>query len=192
MSRKLGILCMVLGVVLLAGALAFVLHNRQEDARADQAAAEVLPLVKEAVGAAEPSGDGMPVEEIDDYGYVGFLSIPALGLELPVMETWDNARLKIAPCRYSGSTSTNNLVICAHNYTRHFGQLSALMAGDIVSFTDMNGHAWQYEVVETAELSPDAVVEMTTGDFDLALFTCTYGGAARVTVRCQRAVDRID
>lgn len=186
MRRKLGILCMVLGVVLLAGAMAFVLHNRQEDARADQAAAEVLPLVKEAAGTAEPSGDGMPVEEIDGYGYVGYLSIPALGLELPVMETWDDNRLKIAPCRYSGSTAANDLVICAHNYSRHFGQLSALTAGDSVSFTDMNGHVWQYEVAETAELPPNAVAEMTAGDFDLTLFTCTYGGAARVTVRCQR------
>ena len=187
MRRKLGIVCMVLGVVLLAGAMAFVLHNRQENIRADRAAAEVLPLMKETIGIAAPSGDWMPVEEIGGYGYVGYLSIPTLGLELPVMEKWDYTRLKIAPCRYSGSTATNDLVICAHNYSRHFGQLSALTTGDSVSFTDMNGHVWQYEVAEIAEISPDSVAEMTAGDFELTLFTCTYGGAARVTVRCQRA-----
>ena len=187
MRRKLGVVCMALGVVLLAGALAFVLHNRQEDARADQAAAEVLPQVKAAVGTVEPSGELMPEQEVDGYGYVGYLSIPALGLELPVMEEWDYDRLKIAPCRYSGSTATDDLVICAHNYSRHFGQLSALTAGDSVSFADMNGHVWQYQVAEVAELPPDAVEEMTAGNFDLTLFTCTYGGASRVTVRCQRA-----
>ena len=80
-------------------------------------------------------------------------------------------------------------MICAHNYSRHFGRLSALTAGDSVSFTDMNGHVWQYEVAETAELAPDAVAAMTAGDFDLTLFTCTYGGAARVTVRCQRTAE---
>lgn len=187
MRRKLGVLCMALGVVLLAGALAFVLHNRQEDARADQAAAEVLPQVKAAVGIAAPSGELMPQQEVDGYGYVGYLSIPALGLELPVMEDWDYDRLKIAPGRYSGSTATDDLVICAHNYSRHFGKLSALTAGDSVSFADMNGRVWQYQVAEVAELPPDAVEEMTAGDFDLTLFTCTYGGASRVTVRCQRA-----
>lgn len=187
MRRKLGIIFMVLGAALLAGAMAFVLHNRQEDARADQAAAAVLPQVKEAIGTAEPSGEEMPAREIDGDGYIGYLSIPALGLELPVMETWDYTRLKSAPCRYSGSTATHDLVICAHNYSRHFGQLSALTAGDSVSLTDMTGRVWQYTVAETAELPPDAVAAMTAGDFDLTLFTCTYGGAARVTVRCQRA-----
>lgn len=187
MRRKLGVVCMALGVVLLAGALAFVLHNRQEDTHADQAAAEVLPQVKAAVGTAAPSGELMPQQEVDGYGYVGYLSISALGLELPVMEEWDYDRLKIAPCRYSGSTATDDLVICAHNYSRHFGKLSALTAGDSVSFADMNGRVWQYQVAEMAELPPDAVEEMTAGNFDLTLFTCTYGGASRVTVRCQRA-----
>ena len=27
---------------------------------------------------------------------------------------------------------------------------------------------------------------MTAGDFDLTLFTCTYGGKSRVTLRCDR------
>ena len=47
--------------------------------------------------------------------YVGYLSIPALGLELPVMADWSYKRLRTAPCRYSGSTKTDDLVILAHN-----------------------------------------------------------------------------
>ena len=35
-------------------------------------------------------------------------------------------------------------------------------------------------------LQPTAVEEMTSGDYDLTLFTCTYGGATRFTVRCLR------
>ena len=31
-----------------------------------------------------------------------------------------------------------------------------------------------------------AVEEMTAGEYDLTLFTCTYGGQSRVTVRCDR------
>jgi sortase A len=33
-------------------------------------------------------------------------------------------------------------------------------------------------------LSPFAVEEMTSGDWDMTLFTCTVGGQSRVTVRC--------
>ena len=38
--------------------------------------------------------------------------------------------------------------------------------------------------VQVETLAPTAVDEMTGGDWDLTLFTCTYSGQARVTVRC--------
>jgi len=34
-------------------------------------------------------------------------------------------------------------------------------------------------------LLPTAVEEMTAGEWDLTLFTCTLGGRSRVTVRCE-------
>ena len=38
------------------------------------------------------------------------------------------------------------------------------------------------EVVDV--LAPEVVEEMKDAGNDLTLFTCTYGGASRVTVRC--------
>jgi sortase A len=75
----------------------------------------------------------------------------------------------------------------AHNYASHFGGLSKLSEGDSVIFTDMDGIVTAYEVVAQDVLAPNAVEEMTSGDFDLTLFTCTYGGKSRVTVYCDRA-----
>ena len=43
-----------------------------------------------------------------------------------------------------------------------------------------------YTVVALDVLHPQAVDEMTAGDYDLTLFTCTFGGKSRVTVRCMR------
>ena len=37
--------------------------------------------------------------EIDGNLYIGYISIPALNKELPVMSTWSYPKLKIAPCR---------------------------------------------------------------------------------------------
>ena len=48
----------------------------------------------------------------------------------------------------------------------------------------MNGAVTSYEVVEVDILNPTAIEEMTDSGFDLTLFTCTYGGQSRVTVRC--------
>ena len=51
----------------------------------------------------------------------------------------------------------------------------------------MDGVVTNYEVVGLDVLVPTAVEEMTAGDFDLTLFTCTYGGQSRVAVYCDRA-----
>lgn len=128
----------------------------------------------------------LPVVEIDGYDYIGFLTIPSLELELPVMADWSYPQLKKSPCRYVGSTYTDDLVIMAHNYNRHFGRIDELHPGDTVAFTDMDGNTTFYSVVALDVLQPTAVEEMQSGEYDLTLFTCTYGGRTRVTVRCDR------
>ena len=84
---------------------------------------------------------------------------------------------------------TDDLVIMAHNYDRHFGSLSELRIGDRVSFTDMDAETTLYEVVALDVLAPTDIEVMTAGEYDLTLFTCTYGGKSRVTVRCNRIVE---
>lgn len=124
--------------------------------------------------------------EIRDNRYIGYLSLPDLRLELPIMSTWSYAKLNIAPCRYTGSVRGEDLVLMAHNYNSHFGRLSQLDIGDSVKFTDMEGVVTPYQVVGKDLLDPTAVEEMISGTFDLTLFTCTYGGKSRVTVYCDK------
>lgn len=194
MRNKLGNACMILGTVLVLAALSLFFLNRREAQRAETASSLVLPQVMETIreqaeedaALPDPFDPTMTEAEIDGYAYIGYLSIPALELELPVMSQWDYTRLNIAPCRYTGSTKSDDLVIAAHNYARHFGNLSRLTAGDEVYFVDMDGVLSAYQVAEVEVLSPFAVEEMTGGEFALSLFTCTYGGQSRVTVRCQR------
>lgn len=215
MKRKLGAIFMVMGSALIIAALVLFLHNEKEAKEAERATVNLLPqlvqqiqeqqeedeiesnastvIVPEHLGTPmellDPSAFEMTEVEIDGYGYIGYLSIPKLGLELPIMGDWDYTRLRIAPCRYVGSTAGEDLVILAHNYARHFGGLTKLKEGDEVTFVDMDGVIHCYEVVAKDVLAPTAVEEMTSGDFDLTLFTCTYGGASRVTVYCDRIKD---
>lgn len=204
MRNKIGMACMGLGIVLMLAALSLFLWNQWEDSRAGALSEEILPQVvmragipdaarepetaqETEPGYPDPYDPAMTETEIDGYAYVGFLMIPDLDLDLPVMSEWDYDRLKIAPCRYAGSTKTEDLVICAHNYTQHFGSLHNLSDGATVWFVDMDGKMWRYEVAAVEILSPTDVEDMTAGDYDLTLFTCTYGGASRVTVRCLQA-----
>lgn len=197
-SRRIGTACMLLGTALILAALSLFLWNRREEAQAEQAVEQVLPQLIAQLEAPEETQAGAPLYpnlydpamtevEIDGYAYIGYLSIPSLELELPVMAQWDYERLKIAPCRYTGSAKTDDLVIAAHNYTKHFGLLQKLTAGDLVFFTDMDGIVSCYEAVSVEVLAPTDVEEMTAGEYDLTLFTCTYGGQSRLALRCVRA-----
>ncbi len=126
----------------------------------------------------------MPVEEIEGNGYIGLLEIPALGLSLPVMSEWSYQNLKLAPCRYSGSAYTGNFTIAGHNYSTHFGPIGGLNAGDSITFTDMQGNRFAYEVQVVETLEATAVEDMVGEEWDLTLFTCDLSGESRITVRC--------
>ena len=125
----------------------------------------------------------MPTTEIDGIKYIGILSIPELDLEFPVASEWSYPKLKNTPCRYSGSAYSNDMVICAHNYRTHFGRLSGLHEGAIVSFTDVDGNVFRYEVYDVEILNPNQTKEMKEYDDGLTLFTCTLSGRKRMTVR---------
>ena len=193
MKRKVGTICMFLGAAFVMAALSLFLWNWNEDRQAGAAVEEILPRVVGEIETAEsdetdyqdPYSTEMTEVEIDGYFYIGYISIPSLDLELPVMSGWSYPQLKVAPCRYYGSTRTGNLVIAAHNYARHFGNVKNLSVGDAVYFTDMDGVTSAYEVAGIDILSPAAVEEMTDSGYALTLFTCTYGGQSRVTVRCE-------
>jgi sortase A len=207
MGRKLGNLFMGLGLLLLAAALALFCWNRWDAHRAAAYVEEVLPQLaakveenvtkRQEAQDTETEPDDLPIlptieEEptlvtIDGVDYLGWVTIPDLGLELPVAWQWSYPQLRQTPCRYTGTVAENNLVIAAHNYDRHFGKLSSLTGGEIVYFTDGNGTTIAYEVVAVDILAPTDIEDMTAGEYDLTLFTCTYGGKSRVTVRCMRS-----
>lgn len=201
---------MVLGLALIIGSLALSAYNQKQDNTARDSVAGLLPeLIQQIEANTDTEQDlaseedvysdpalQVPVEllpeavkkmtevEIDGHKYIGYLSLPTLGMDFPIMSTWSYPQLNIAPCRFTGSVRGENLVLMAHNYQSHFGKISQLSPGDSVIFTDMDGVVTYYTVVGEDILAPTDVEEMISGDFDLTLFTCTYGGASRVTVYC--------
>lgn len=181
------------GLLLLAAALCFTVYNLWDEKRAGDRAQDLLQQYQELQAVSEGAGqgdsdafedDGVPAIEIDGDQYIGVLEIPALDIALPVMKEWSYAGLKIAPCRYLGSVSENDLIIAGHNYDRHFGGLRGLESNDEVIFTDAEDNRFVYRVAEVTRLGGSDVEEMEAGEWDLTLFTCTTDSQNRVTVRC--------
>lgn len=214
MHKKLGLVLVLAGALLIGGALALYGANRVEDEKAGAAAVETAAVLQQQIEQAqtqhmqtevqeqpedvspEPSMDApvedaetepTPVAMVGDYEYLGVLSLPSLGLELPVMADWDYDRLKLAPCRQFGSAEEDNLVIAGHNYIGHFANLGMMKAGDSVTFMTMDGAVNTYVVAKTDIISPEDTEKVSESGYALTLYTCTYGRQNRVTVYCERA-----
>ena len=183
-------LCLMLGSALVLAAVCLYVYDRLEDARAGAQAASAVSQLRQSQSIAavseteQPadSAESLPTEDAESESesasetpassiereYLGVLTIPALGLELPVQTEWSKANLKVSPCRQCGSTAGGDLVIAAHNYKSHFGRLSSLSEE------------------RTAQVSPEEPEALREGGCPLVLYTCTPGGKARVVVYCQR------
>ena len=205
MRKLIGVLCVLLGILCILSSIGLVAYNRWEEESAEEMANALLEEVHNIIDESQtelplPNDTEMiPTEtesmkemesiQVGGYDCIGILSIPVIELELPVLTDWDYVKLKNAPCHYYGTYYEKNFVIAAHYYKSHFGRISELEQGDIVIFTDVNGVEYYYEVVLLETLPKEATKEMITSDFDLSLYTCTPGGANRVTVRCSVVED---
>ena len=116
-----GNILIFLGILMILGALGLTGYNLWDANRAREAAEQItdqlIDKIDESVKDEETAAPyvdpntPMPVEVIDGYEYIGILEIPSEDLSLPVMNEWDYTRLKISPCRFTGSYYSDDLVI---------------------------------------------------------------------------------
>lgn len=204
-KKKRGNVLIGFGLLLIAAALCLVAYNVWD---ADRAYKASNAIAEELIEEIDQNGGNkldlydpnapMPTITVEGYEYIGILEVPVDDLQLPVMMEWDYDRLKISPCRYTGSYYSDDLVICGHNYAKHFSPLKWIDIGADVYFTNVEGETIHYTVTNRETVQPTAVSEMVenmsnsdeaTEDWDLTLFTCNTGGQTRCAVRCKRVED---
>ena len=198
------VVLIVLGLLLLVGAAGLVIFNKWQSEVAQRESAAILEKMEVAMQDV-PEPDYVTVEEdltmptvlIDGYEYIGRITIPSISIDLPVMAEWDDTRLWINPCRYTGNYKTNDMVICAHNLDSHFGGLLSIGISEKVIFTAVDGKVYNYIISNRETVQPTSIDEMILNmnnakekggieDWDLTLFTCHLGGQTRCAVRCIR------
>lgn len=134
-----------------------------------------------------PRGE-MPTLSINSEKYIGVIAFPDYGKSWPVETWWNSEGFACSPGRYTGSAYTDDMVIAGHNDGAIFGWLSRVREGDRLTFTDIEGDQFAYEVIAVEIVGPYDYAEMVTGDWDLTLFTCTKDPPPRhrLTIRCRR------
>ena len=204
-GQEKGTILMITGLLLIVAALFLTLFNIYDSKRAGQESEQVVGQIIGKIEQAQQekqeqseagvdvtpdyeldSAIEMPSVKVEEFRYIGLLEIPALNRQLPIMAECTDRGLRKAPCCYTGSVYEDSMVIAGHNYLSHFAGLRGLPLGSEVYFTDMEGNIFQYTIEWIEVLQPDQIEEMTSGDWDLTLFTCTYGGQTRHAIRCLR------
>jgi sortase A len=200
-KRIFGTVMISFGVMAMVIALGISAYSIYIDHRGEESSSRVLGFMEAQIPDLDDEENGdvadiralydrypdmdMQTMTVDGNNYIGVLEIPDIDLELPIMSSWSDTGLNISPCRYVGSIYSNNMVIAGHNYQSHFGRLKELEIGAEVKFTDVDGNVFTYKVAESDIIQPTAIDEMVDNVWDLSLFTCTYGGRTRYTVRCE-------
>lgn len=190
-----------IGAVLVVAALSLVFYNFYHENASRKSMNEAFDKLKSEIPVHTGSndspfdvfddGENAPQEddtlELDGKLYMGIIDMPSLNQQFPVIKNWSYPDMNIAPCRYDGTRAGRDFIICAHNYAGFFDKLDQLVSGDEIIFTDIHGKSYSYTVSYSELISGwnlDAMYKGAAEDWDLTLFTCTWSGYSRVTVRC--------
>ena len=195
MKNKIGKALIGIGVFLILAAFILVLYNFYREYNAKKKVEKYLPKLEKIIKDHSGGNNNADNEKssktmnIDGMNFLGILSVPSKNLELPILADYSYELLDTAPCRYSGSYDSDDLVIGGHNYRSHFSKLKSIKNGEEIFFTSFDGTVYKYSVLRVEILEPtqieDLINKQNTDDWDLTLFTCTSSGVARCVIRCK-------
>ena len=127
-----------------------------------------------------------------EYYSIGVINIPSINVNYPILSTYSDALLKIAPCKFHGPNpnEVGNLCIAGHNYrnSKFFSKVPKLENGDIIEITDLSGNTVTYAVYDKFIVNPDQLEctsQLTEGRREITLITCTDDNKQRHIIKAR-------
>lgn len=137
----------------------------------------------------------------DEYTTVAVINIPKLNITYPIIYSDNTSEktiedlLKISITKYWGpeANKPGNFCMVGHNYhnKRFFSNISKLENGDAIYITDKSNKTLEYKVYANYIIEPTdlkCTSQLTNGNTDITLITCTLSGKQRTVVKA-RAVN---
>ena len=126
------------------------------------------------------------------YYTIGVINIPSINVNYPILSTYTDELLKIAPCRFHGPNpnEVGNLCIAGHNYknSKFFSKVPNLQLGDIIEITDLSGRMLTYTIYDKYIVNPDELEctsQLTNGKKEITLITCTNDNKQRHIIKAR-------
>lgn len=121
----------------------------------------------------------MYISDNNSFSVIGLIEIKAININYPIISSYNDDLLKIAPCRFFGPmpNEVGNLCIAGHNYNSYkfFSKLKNLSIGDIISIYDLSGEKTDYSVYNSYETDYNdlnCISQDTNGKKEITLITC--------------------
>ena len=126
------------------------------------------------------------------YYTIGVINIPSINVNYPILSTYTDELLKIAPCRFHGPNpnEVGNLCIAGHNYknSKFFSKVPNLQLGDKIEITDLSCRMLTYTVYDKFIVNPDELEctsQLTNGNKEITLITCTNDNKQRHIIKAR-------
>jgi len=193
MKKNILDIVVIIILVLIISMIGFYLYNEifKEDENALDTMVENMP---EQINT-EDSDELIIKETVIDgktYETIAILYIPTLDIQYPVLASTSKELLKVSLNKYWGPNPNKpgNFCIVGHNYNddNFFGKLHNIEIGHFIQLTDMSGKALQYKVYDTYIVDPDntdCTSQLTNGETELTLITCTKNFKQRFIVKAR-------
>lgn len=180
--------CLVLGCLLIAGALvAVVWWQVSAKIYADRingyldTLTKLMPPSQSAVLESR-TDNRMPSAHVDGNDFIGILEFQETGCAFPVGGNWGKSEQ--FPCRYYGSVYDGSLVIGATNQSGQITFAKELSVGNTIFLTDMTGNRYRYSVTDIVyrdHANNDVLISQSD---DLTLFIKNIYAFEYMIVKC--------
>ena len=125
----------------------------------------------------------------------GIIEIPKINIYYPIFSNLSDELLKIAPCKFYGSTlnKNDNICIAGHNYNNSlfFSNIAILNANDEIYIYDNEGKKYIYNVLKIYEVKYDnlsPIFDYDKNSKELTLVTCNNLNSNRIILKAKQNV----
>lgn len=133
--------------------------------------------------------------EYKGYNVVGIISIPAIGIEYPILDTTNEKTMKVAITKFWGNNVNDlgNFTMAGHNNKdgTMFGKTKRLNIGDKIEMTDLTGKTIEYEIFDQYLIDPNdvsCVKSVKENTREVTLITCANGRSNRLITKAREII----
>ena len=133
--------------------------------------------------------------EYEGYNVVGIISVPAIGIEYPILDTTNEKTMKVAITKFWGNdvNELGNFTMAGHNNKdgTMFGKTKRLNIGDKINMTDLTGRTIEYEIFDQYLIDPNdvsCVKSVKENTREVTLITCANGRSNRLITKAREVI----